>query len=222
MPKYMSKQAFVIDKNQEHIYSGDMVEMTTDWSDFDLAKGDHTTVVEIKNNCVLLKDNRGERSAYDKEYVKKVISIKKRNAQNEPEQPIKNKDGTQKMNFKTTAEKVKETVAAAGNSMVQETLEVGKLTAGRIAYNNAKVILAPIMPKVKWYEKFFDKSNKRELTEMLIVYTALHMFRSKFDNVLVESVTKFINYELQNKFLGKIEGIVNIDDVFKMTKNKDK
>jgi len=123
-----------------------------------------------------------------------------------------------KMKFDTLKTGVTNTIKEAGASMVDETLEVGKITAGKIAYNNAKLILGPIIPKPKWYEKFLDRTGKRELTEMAIVYITLHMFRSKFDNIAVESVTRYINYKLQSKFVDKFEGIVNVNDLFKLGK----
>jgi len=109
------------------------------------------------------------------------------------------------------------TLKKTGSNMMEETVEVSKITTGRIAYQNAKKLLAPIMPKVAWYEKLFTNGERRELTEMLMVYTAVHMFKHKFDNYATDAITKYINYELQNKFLGSFTDI-NFNDLFNMDK----
>ena len=111
-------------------------------------------------------------------------------------------------------ESLKATMKETGTNMAEETLEVSKITTGRIAYNNAKALLAPIMPKIKWYEKMFTDGKRRELTEMLMVYTAIHMFKHKFDNYATDAITKYINYELQNKFLGSFD--MDFNDLFNM------
>lgn len=107
-------------------------------------------------------------------------------------------------------------VKNAGSNIIDETVEVSKISTGRIAYNNAKVLLAPVMPKVRWYERMFTDGKRRELTEMLMVYTAIHMFKHKFDNYATDSITKYINYELQSKFLGSFKD-VNLDNLFNIT-----
>lgn len=108
-------------------------------------------------------------------------------------------------------------VKTTGDNVINETVEVSKITTGRIAYNNARLLLKPIMPKVKWYEKLFVNSKKRELVEMLIVYTAVHMFKHKFDNYATDAITKYINYELQTNVLGSIKG-VDFDNLFNLAK----
>ncbi len=117
------------------------------------------------------------------------------------------------MNFKTLNKTMKQT----GSNMMNETVEISKITSGKIAYQNAKKLLKPIMPKIAWYEKLFTNGKKRELTEMLMVYTAVHMFKHKFDNYMTDSITKYINYELQSKFLDSFTEI-NFDDLFNMEK----
>ena len=111
------------------------------------------------------------------------------------------------------------TLSNTGSNMMEETKEVSKITAGKIAYNNAKVILSPIMPKIKWYEKLFTDGKRRELTEMLMVYAAVHMLKHKFDNYMTDSITKYINYELQNKFLGSFSSI-DLNNLFAVNKEK--
>ncbi len=112
-------------------------------------------------------------------------------------------------------ETLNKTLKQTGSKMVEETIEVSKITTGRIAYLNVKHLLAPIIPKVKWYEKLFTDGKHRELTEMLMVYTAIHMFKHKFDNYTTDAITKYINYELQNKFLGSFTG-TNFNNLFNM------
>ena len=115
------------------------------------------------------------------------------------------------MHMKTLNKQLTQT----GSDRIEETLEVSNITTGRIAYQNAKKLLTPIMPKIKWYEKLFIGSKKKELTEMLMVYTAVHMFKHKFDNYATDAITKYINYELQTKFLGNFKG-VDFNDIFNM------
>ena len=112
------------------------------------------------------------------------------------------------------------TIKKTGSAVVEETIEVSKITTGRIAYNNAKVLLKPIMPRIKWYEKLFTDGKRRELTEMLIVYTAVHMFKHKFDNYATDAITKYINYELQDKFLGSMTGNIDFNNLFGISEKK--
>ncbi len=114
-------------------------------------------------------------------------------------------------------ETLNKTLKETGSNMVNETIEVSKITTGRIAYQNAKKLLTPIMPRIAWYERLFTDGSRRELTEMLIVYTAIHMFKHKFDNYATDAITKYINYKLQDKFLGSFTDI-DFNDLFNMEK----
>jgi len=110
---------------------------------------------------------------------------------------------------------LKQATKDAGASIVEETLEVSKITAGQIAYNNAKKLLAPIMPTIPWYERLFTSGKRREMIEMLMVYTLIHMFKSKFDNYATESITRYINYTLQSQFLSQFKSL-DLDNLFKL------
>lgn len=120
------------------------------------------------------------------------------------------------MKFETLNKTIKKT----GSAMVDETIEVSKITTGEIAYENAKKLLSPVMPKIKWYEKLFTDGKRRELTEMLMVYTAVHMFKHKFDNYATDAITQYINYTLQKKFLGSFAGDIDFNNLFNMTGGK--
>ena len=119
------------------------------------------------------------------------------------------------MSFSKLNTTIQNTIKSTGASIIDETTEVSKITAGRIAYNNARKLLSPIIPKPKWYENWFISQDRRELFEMMFIFTAIHMFKDKFDNYLTQSITRYINYSLQNKFINKFDS-VDMDNLFNM------
>ena len=117
------------------------------------------------------------------------------------------------MSFNTT--KVSETVKSASTEMMSESIDVAKINVGKVVYSNAKVLLGTYLPKATWYEKLFVAKEKREIAELMAVYGALHILKTKYSHYIIDAVTAYINLELQTKLIGSIN-VTDLDNIFKL------
>ena len=96
------------------------------------------------------------------------------------------------------------TVAKVAQSVKEETVDVAQITIGKLIYTNGGEIVARFTPQLKWYEKLFTSAKKRELALLVGTYVAIKLVQSKYDHYLLQSVSAYINFQLQTELLGGV------------------
>ena len=89
-------------------------------------------------------------------------------------------------------------------SVKDETVDVAQITIGKLIYTNGTGIVASFIPKLKWYEKLLTSSKKRELALLVGTYVAIKAVQTKYDHYLLQSVSAYINFQLQTELLGGV------------------
>ena len=85
-----------------------------------------------------------------------------------------------------------------------ETVDVAQITVGKLIYTNGSDVIARFAPKLKWYEKLFTSSKKRELALLVGTYIAIKAVQTRYDHYLLQSVSAYINFQLQTELLGGV------------------
>jgi len=109
---------------------------------------------------------------------------------------------TQENNMSQFANGSKATAIA--EDVKTETTDVAKITLGRILYTNSIVLIAGVVPQLKWYEKLFTSAKKRELAVLISTYVAIKVLQQKYDHYMLQCVSSYINFQLQAELLGGI------------------
>jgi len=94
------------------------------------------------------------------------------------------------------------TVAEMANGVKNETIEIAQITIGKMIYVNSTELIARFVPKLKWYEKLLTSKKKREIIVMIGTYVAIKAVQTKYDHYLLQSITSYINYQLQTELIG--------------------
>lgn len=119
------------------------------------------------------------------------------------------------MNFNTTKNEIKNVVTGASSNIANETLDMAKINIGKIIYSNVRVMFDAYVPKPSFIKKLLVGKEKLEVAELLAVYGLLHIAKTKYSHYLIDAVTSYINFELQNKLIGSIN-IKDLDNIFKL------
>ena len=85
-----------------------------------------------------------------------------------------------------------------------ETIDVAMITIGKLLYTNGVLLIAGVVPQLKWYEKLFTSAKKRELAALVGAYIALKVIQQKYDHYMLQSVSAYINFQLQTELLGGV------------------
>ena len=96
------------------------------------------------------------------------------------------------------------TIGNTVQSVKEETVDVAQITIGKLIYTNSSEIVARFVPKLKWYEKLFTSSKKRELALLVGTYVAIKVTQTRYDHYLLQSVSAYINFQLQTELLGGV------------------
>ena len=96
----------------------------------------------------------------------------------------------------------KSMVAEMASGAKTETIEIAQITIGKMIYVNSTELIARFVPKLKWYEKLLTSKKKREIIVMIGTYVAIKAVQTKYDHYLLQSVTSYINYQLQTELIG--------------------
>lgn len=88
-------------------------------------------------------------------------------------------------------------------SAKDETVDVAQITIGKVIYTTSVGMLGNIkVIQLKWYEKLFTSAKKRELAQLVATYVAIKLIQTKYDHYLLQSVSAYINFQLQTELLG--------------------
>ena len=95
-------------------------------------------------------------------------------------------------------------VAQTVENVKNETTDVAQITIGKLIYTNGGEVIARFVPKLTWYEKLLTSSKKRELALLVGTYVAIKLVQTKYDHYLLQSVSAYINFQLQTELLGGV------------------
>ncbi len=95
-------------------------------------------------------------------------------------------------------------VAQTVENVKNETTDVAMITIGKLIYTNGGEVIARFVPTLKWYEKLLTSSKKRELALLVGTYVAIKLVQTKYDHYLLQSVSAYINFQLQTELLGGV------------------
>ena len=90
------------------------------------------------------------------------------------------------------------------NDVKEETIDVAQITLGKILYTNGVVLASRFVPQLKWYEKLFTSSKKREVALLVGSYVAIKVMQRKYSHYILDSISAYINFQLQTELLGGV------------------
>lgn len=112
-----------------------------------------------------------------------------------------------------TTDKIKSNVIDESQSNLQ-------LQVGKVIYTSVTSFIETKVLKLTLLQKLLTTKKNRELAVMGVLYTSLHLLRSKYDHYALECLSKYINHKAQSDLVTGVIDTTVIAEILKMPKSK--